>query len=86
VSGYKKVLVAVDLNDEAISLVEKAKLQLKVDGELHILHVGSILAALMPVSSLGGSIPEGVDTFQKEYEEQSMIFLQQIAQKTSIES
>jgi len=83
--AYKKILVAVDLNDEAITLIEKAKLQLSTEGELHILHVGSILAALMPVSAMGSSTSDDVELFQKEYQEQALILLHQIAQKTSIE-
>jgi universal stress protein A len=85
VSAYKNILVAVDLNEEAISLVEKAKQFLGEDGSIKIFHVGSVLATLMPVSSMGSSIPDDVEVFQKEYTEQSINYLHQMAQKTKIE-
>lgn len=82
--AYTNVLVAIDLNKEAIALIEKAKLQLSLEGEIHILHVGSVLATMMPVSSMGSSVPSSVELFQKEYEEESKTYLHQIAQKTAL--
>ena len=82
---YNRVVVAVDLNEEAIVLVKKAKQLLVEGGTIKIVHVGSILATLMPVSSMGGSVPDDVDVFQKKYSDQSISFLQQIAHKTNIE-
>ena len=82
--SYNSIVVAVDLNEDAIFLVEKAKQLLTEMGTIEIVHVGSILATLMPVSSMGGSVLGDVEVFQKEYSDHSINYLQQIAYKTNI--
>jgi universal stress protein A len=82
--NYQKILVAVDLNDEALILIDRAKKLLKPQGELHIIHVSSVLADLYPVSAMGSAIPVEIASYQQKYIADSQDYLQKLASKAGI--
>ena len=82
--NYQKILVAVDLNEEALLLIDRAKKLLKPDGELHLIHVSSVMADLYPVSAMGSAVPVEIASYQQKYIVESQAYLDKLAAKAGI--
>jgi len=82
--NYQKILVAVDLNEEALLLIAKAKQLLKQNGELHLIHVSSVMTDLYPVSAMGSAIPVELASYQQKYIADSQAYLEKLASKAGI--
>lgn len=82
--NYQKILVAVDLNEEALLLIDRAKKLLNPKGELHLIHVSSVMADLYPVSAMGSAVPVEVASYQQKYFTESQTYLEKLAAKVGI--
>lgn len=84
--SYQSILVPVDLDSsESLNLLGKIPDLQASAAKVHLLHVGSIMAALFPVSGMGASQPSSeLEAFQKEYTQELNTFLQQLAQKSPV--
>lgn len=80
-SRYKRVLVAVDLTNEATEVVDQAVTICKDNNaELHIVH------AIEPLSfAYGGDIPMDFSGIQEEIQKQAHLKLSKTAQKYGID-
>jgi universal stress protein A len=82
-ASYKNILVAVDLSEETQKLLQKVQALVNEDTKVQLVHVGSIFAALFPVSSLGGSSAASDETenLQKEYVNELKTYLKKMAEE-----
>jgi universal stress protein A len=66
VSDYNKILVAVDLSEESLRVLERARSTAGKDAELHLIHV------IEPLSfAYGGDIPMDFSGIQDEIHQQA---------------
>ena len=54
-ANYKNVLVAVDLSEEGLKIIDKIQTVVSKDATVNLVYVGSVFGALFPVSGLGGN-------------------------------
>lgn len=84
-ANYKNILVAVDLSEEGLKLIDKVQSVANKDSTINLVYVGSVFGALFPVSGLGGSTDmEEAEAVHKEYVNELKTYLNQIAQKSSL--
>ncbi len=78
--GYKRILLAVDLTEESVSVAERAKaLAGSSNAELHIIHV------IEPLSlAYGGDIPMDLSSVQEQIYEQAKSHLAEFASSLGI--
>lgn len=74
-SGYRRIVVAVDLTEESNAVADRARALVRAfDAELHIVHV------IEPLSlAYGGDIPMDLSTVQDQIHEQAKSHLAEFA-------
>lgn len=80
-TGYQRILVAIDLSEEALPVIERARsIAEQFNAELHLLHV------IEPLSlAYGGDIPMDFSTVQDQLQEQSEKTLGEYQQRFQID-
>ncbi|GAB5449975.1 MAG: universal stress protein [Halioglobus sp.] len=81
-SGYQKVLIAIDLSDESTRVVERGRaIAAGSNAEVHLIHV------IEPLSfAYGGDIPMDFSGIQDEIHQQATTQLQRFAQSNDIDA
>lgn len=80
-AGYQRVLAAIDLSEEALPVIERAKsIAAQFSAQLHLLHV------IEPLSlAYGGDIPMDFSSVQDQLQEQSEKTLGEYRQRFGVE-
>lgn len=81
-SHYNKILAAIDLSDDSVRVLERARAIAESKGaELHLIHV------IEPLSfAYGGDIPMDFSGIQDEIHQQATAQLQRFAQSNNIDA
>ena len=79
-SGYKKIMLAVDLTEESLKVAERAtQLVNAFDAELHVVHV------IEPLSlAYGGDVPMDLSTVQEQIQDQAAAHLREFSASLNV--